>query len=260
MESSVEQRLTFLEARVKTLEGLLRAQDVPRTCGTRRAATSPSRSRRAAACGRPRASGVRRSPSRRSTSRSSSAVAVLGWVGGIAVAIAAIFFVVMAVRNGWIGEAARMELAFAASTALTAFGVWLYDRRGQTQAALATVAAGIAALFASTAATTLHYHLLSPVLGLVIAGLVGAFALFTAVRWNSQEIAGIGIVGALLAPVLVGCGTSTERARVHDDRAAHLDRRRRLPPLGLARRGRVRGQRPAGGGPGSMRSTTIGSG
>jgi uncharacterized membrane protein len=29
------------------------------------------------------------------------------------------------------------------------------------------------------------------------------------VRWNSQEIAGIGIVGALLAPVLVGCGTST---------------------------------------------------
>ena len=134
---------------------------------------------------------------------------VLGWVGGIAVAIAAIFFVVMAVRNGWIGEAARMELAFAASTALIAFGVWLYDRRGQTQAALATVAAGIAALFASTAATTLHYHLISPVLGLVIAGLVGAFALVTAVRWNSQEIAGIGIVGALLAPVLVGCGTST---------------------------------------------------
>src|SRR5205823_504553 len=82
-------------------------------------------------------------------------------------------------------------------------------RRGQTQAALATVAAGIAALYASAAATTLHYHLLSPVLGLVIAGAVGAFALVTAVRWDSQEIAGIGIVGALLAPVLVGSGTGT---------------------------------------------------
>jgi uncharacterized membrane protein len=134
---------------------------------------------------------------------------VLGWVGGIAVTIAAIFFVVMAVRNGWLGEAARMELAFAASTALVGFGIWLYERRGRTQAALATVAAGIASLYASTAATTLHYHLLSPVLGLVIAGAVGALALVTAVRWDSQEIAGIGIVGALLAPVFVGCGTST---------------------------------------------------
>ena len=34
-------------------------------------------------------------------------------------------------------------------------------------------------------------------------------ALVTAVRWDSQEIAGIGIVGSLLAPVLVGAGTST---------------------------------------------------
>src|SRR5437899_1540559 len=42
-----------------------------------------------------------------------------------------------------------------------------------------------------------------------VAGAVGALALVTAVRWNSQEIAGIGIVGALLAPVFVDCGTST---------------------------------------------------
>ncbi len=151
-------------------------------------------------------------------------------------AIAAIFFVVMAVRNGWIGEAARMELAFAGSATLVGVRRWLYERRGQTQAALATVAAGIAALYASTAAATLHYHLISPVLGLVIAGAVGAFALVTAVRWNSQEIAGIGIVGALLAPVLRRLRNAQhERARLHDDRSARVDRRRRLPPLGLAR-------------------------
>jgi uncharacterized membrane protein len=92
---------------------------------------------------------------------------------------------------------------------LVALGAWLYERRGQTQAALATVAAGLAALYASTAAATVHYHLLSPVVGLVIAGAVGAIALVTAVRWNSQEIAGIGIVGALLAPVFVDCGANT---------------------------------------------------
>jgi len=208
MESSVEQRLTFLEARVKTLEGLLQAQDVPQPAAPvvppLPVAPEPEPQMW------PPASEWR-SPEPKPPIDLEELLGgrVLGWVGGVAVAIAAIFFVVMAVRNGWIGEATRMELAFAGSTALTAFGVWLYDRRGQTQAALATVAAGIAALFASTAATTLHYHLISPVLGLVIAGLVGGFALFTAVRWNSQEIAGIGIVGALLAPVLVGCGTST---------------------------------------------------
>jgi uncharacterized membrane protein len=134
---------------------------------------------------------------------------VLGWVGGVAVVIAAVLFVVMAVHNGWIGEAARMELAFAGSAALVALGIWLYERRGETQAALATVASGIAALYACTAATTLHYHLVSPALGLVIAGAIGALALVTAVRWNSQEIAGLGIVGSLLAPVFVDCGTST---------------------------------------------------
>ena len=88
-------------------------------------------------------------------------------------------------------------------------GAWLYEHRGQTQAALATVGAGLAALYASDAATTLHYHLLSSSLGLVIAEVIGALALVTAVRWNSQEIAGIGIVGSLLAPVFVDAGTPT---------------------------------------------------
>lgn len=115
----------------------------------------------------------------------------------------------MAVRNGWIGVGPRMELAFAGATALVALGVWLYERRGQTQAALATVAAGLAALYASDAATTLHYHVLSSTVGLAIGAVVGALALVTAVRWSSPEIAGIGIVGSLLSPVFVGAGAHT---------------------------------------------------
>ncbi len=203
MESTVEQRLNFLEARVKTLEGLLGldATAVP-------APVVPPLPQSAARLW-PEPPAAARAPKPPRDLEEILGGRVLGWVGGIAVTIAAIFFVVMAVRNGWLGEAARMELAFAVSTALVGFGIWLYERRGRTQAALATVAAGIASLFASTAAATLHYHLLSPVLGLVIAGAVGALALVTAVRWDSQEIAGIGIVGALLAPVFVGCGTST---------------------------------------------------
>ena len=158
MESSVEQRLTFLEARVKTLEGLLQAQDVPQPAAPV-VPPLPAEPEPEPQMWPPASEWRSPEPKPPIDLEELLGGRVLGWVGGVAVAIAAIFFVVMAVRNGWIGEAARMELAFAASTALTAFGVWLYDRRGQTQAALATVAAGIAALFASTAATTLHYHL-----------------------------------------------------------------------------------------------------
>ena len=201
METSVEQRLTFLEARVRVLESLLEVAPAPSAERKPFPPAPPVQAVPPSAAGEPYTPGP--------DLEELLGGRVLGWLGGIAVAVAAIFFVVMAVRNGWIGEAARMELAFAGSAALVGLGAWLYERRGQTQAALATVAAGIAGLFASTAATTLHYHLISPALGLVIAGAVGALALVTAVRWNSQEIAGIGIVGALLAPVFVGSGTNT---------------------------------------------------
>ena len=200
MESTVEQRLNFLEARVKTLEGLLDVDSAP---APRPEPFPPPRT----APPKPAASAAPPALSRDLEELLGGRV--LGWVGGIAVAIAVVFFVVMAVRNGWIGESARMELAFAGSAVLVAFGGWLYERRGQTQAALATVASGLAGLYASDAATTLHYHLVSPSLGLVIAGVVGALALATAVRWNSQEIAGIGIVGSLLAPVFVDAGSHT---------------------------------------------------
>jgi uncharacterized membrane protein len=204
MEPTVEQRLTFLENRVKTLEGLLEVRRVPFPAP----AVTPPPDESPAAW--PTDAGWR-SPAPKPPPDLEELLGgrVLGWVGGIAVVIAAVFFVVMAVRNGWIGEAARMELAFAASAALVGFGIWLYERRGQTQAALALVGAGLASLYASDAATTVHYHLLSPTLGLVVAGAVGVVALVTALRWDSQEIAGIGIVGSLLAPVLVDSGTST---------------------------------------------------
>jgi uncharacterized membrane protein len=205
MESTVEQRLSYLEERVKTLEGLLTASGatVPRP------APFPPAPAAAPALQAPRTPTRTPQPKPPVDLEELLGGRILGWVGGIAVVIAAVFFVVMAVRNGWLGVDARMELAFAASTALVGFGVWLYERRGQTQAALATVAAGLAALYASDAATTLHYHLLSPSVGLAIAGLVGALALATAVRWDSQEIAGIGIVGSLLAPVFVDAGPHT---------------------------------------------------
>lgn len=135
---------------------------------------------------------------------------ILAWLGGSAIILAAVFFLVMAVSRGWIDEPTRVTLAFLGSTILLGFGLYLYERQGQTQAALATVASAIAALYASLTAATGLYDLIDPALGLFVAALVGASATAIAVRWRSPIVAGLGIVGALLSPVLVDAGTGGE--------------------------------------------------
>jgi len=191
----METRLEALEERVRTLEALLSARTAPF-----RPAQPPPRPPTGAPA-----------PATRQPRDLEELLGgrVLGWAGGIAVVVAAIFFLVMAVSNGWIDEPTRVVLAFVASTALLAAGIWLYERKGQTQAALAAVAASLAALYASDTTASVVYHLVSPAVGLVLAGLIGVTATAIAVRWDSRVVAGIGIVGALLAPVLVDAGRGT---------------------------------------------------
>jgi uncharacterized membrane protein len=207
MEGSVEARLQYLEERVRTLEGLLGVGAAPPAPA---APALPQPVRREPF---PKAAPARAAtpPPRRDPVDLEELLGgrVLGWVGGVAVVLAAVLFLVMAVHNGWIDEASRVVLAFVGSTVLILAGVWLYERKGQTQAARAAVAAGFAALYASDTTATTVYHLVSDGAGLAVAGLTGAAAMAVAVRWDSREVAGIGIVGALLAPVLVGAGTST---------------------------------------------------
>jgi uncharacterized membrane protein len=135
---------------------------------------------------------------------------VLAWVGGSAVLLGVVFFLVMAVSRGWIDEPTRVVLAFLGSTVLVALGLVLYEREGQTQAALAAVGTGIAALYASLTAATAIYDLISPALGLSVAALVGLTATAIAVRWDAPVVGGLGIVGALLSPLLVDAGVSGE--------------------------------------------------
>src|SRR4051795_2973251 len=103
MESTVEQRLKFLEARVKTLEGLLGLDAAPVS-----APVVPPAPRRPWA-GLPAPVPARPAAPSKPPPDLEEILGgrVLGWVGGIAVTIAAIFFVVMAVRKGGIGEGAR---------------------------------------------------------------------------------------------------------------------------------------------------------
>jgi hypothetical protein len=96
--------------------------------------------------------------------------------------------------------------AFLGSTFLVAIGVWLHEKKGETQAARALVASGIASLYLTVVAATQVYHLIDPAFAFVIAGLVAAVSTVIAVRWDSRLVAGLGIGGALLSPVLVDAG------------------------------------------------------
>ena len=133
---------------------------------------------------------------------------LLAWVGGLAVLLGIVFFVAMAVRNGWIDEPTRVVLAFLGSGALVGLGLYLFVTRGRTQAALAAVAAGLSGLYASDVAATRLYDLIDPVVGLASAGVVGALGTAIAVRWETRLVGALGILGAIGSPVLVGAETS----------------------------------------------------
>jgi uncharacterized membrane protein len=133
---------------------------------------------------------------------------VLAWAGGLSLFAGLLFLLVIAVSRGWIGEEARTALAAAVSLGLLGLGVRVFERRGRTDSALAATAAGIAGLFASVVVAAQVYELIPVTAGLVVAFAVAATATWLAIRWEAPGIAALGILGAVLAPALVGAGLS----------------------------------------------------
>ena len=135
---------------------------------------------------------------------------LLGLVGGAAVLVGLAFLVALALDRGWIGEWMRVSLAFSGSLALLGAGVWLYERRGQSQAALAMVGTAIAGLFVAVTAAGSLYGLVPDAVALAGAFGIGAAAAALAVRWQSRTVAGLGIGAALLAPLYAATFPSRE--------------------------------------------------
>ncbi|HVF78745.1 MAG TPA: DUF2339 domain-containing protein [Solirubrobacteraceae bacterium] len=130
---------------------------------------------------------------------------VLAWAGGLAVLIGIALLLAIAVSNGWIGEGARTLLAGSFSLALIGGGMYLQERRRRySDAALAAFAAGISGLFVTVAVGSPVYGVLPAGVAHGLALCAGALAAAAAVRWQSRGIGALGIVGALLAPVLAG--------------------------------------------------------
>jgi uncharacterized membrane protein len=134
---------------------------------------------------------------------------VLAWIGGLATLLGVIFLMRSAVDSSWFTEEIRTILAAFGSFSLLALGVWLHEKKGHLEAARMAVAVALPGLYATTVIATQSYDLISPVIGLEAAALVGAIGVFIAVRWSSMLVASVGILGALAAPILAGAEMDT---------------------------------------------------
>ena len=127
----------------------------------------------------------------------------LAIAGGIVTVLGIVFFFVLAVNRGWIGPPGRIALGGIASFLVFAGGLELRRRYGETHAALAAVGAGIAGGYATLLSATALYDMLPDWGGLLIAGAIASVGVVTSLRWGSQILAGIGLIGATLVPVAV---------------------------------------------------------
>jgi uncharacterized membrane protein len=135
----------------------------------------------------------------------------LALTGGIVSLLGIVFFFALAVQRGWIGPVARVSLGAAASALMLGAGWWLRRRFGDTFAATAAAGVGIAGAYATLLAAAARYDLVSDPVALVLAAGIAAVATAMALAWSDELLAGMGLVGAILAPVAVA---------VRDDRLA----------------------------------------
>ncbi len=129
---------------------------------------------------------------------------VLAWIGGLATLLGVIFLMRSAVDSSWFTEEIRVLLAAFGSLLLLGLGVWLHERKGRLEVARIAVAIAIPGLYATTVVATQTYDLISPIIGLEAAALIGAVGVFIAVRWSSMLVGSVGMLGALGAPIFVG--------------------------------------------------------
>lgn len=133
------------------------------------------------------------------------------WVGGLALALGAVLLVRYSVEQGFFGPAARIGLGLLLALGLLAGGEALRRRlRGaepvpgpRPDIPAMVTAAGTVALFGTIYAAHALYGFIGPTLAFVGLGATGLAAMVAALL-HGPALAGIGLVGAMAAPLLIG--------------------------------------------------------
>ena len=126
-------------------------------------------------------------------------------VGGIFLALAAIFFFKHAFTQGWISPEARVLSGLVAGAAAIV-AAWRLRGRGFGWATSALEGAGVVALYASVWAADERYALISSVVSFPAMAAITALACALALRHGSLFSALLGLAGGFLTPVLLADG------------------------------------------------------
>ncbi len=135
------------------------------------------------------------------------------WLGGIAVALSAVFLVRYSIEMGWLGPVVRCVLGVALGLVLIAAGEFM-RRHPLAQAAgfvkpsqvpPALTGAGVSALFVSIYAAYALYDLLIPLVAFGALGAVWVLAMLLSML-QGPFVAALGILGGFLVPILVQTG------------------------------------------------------
>lgn len=134
----------------------------------------------------------------------------LAWAGGVVTLLGVVFLFVLAVNRGWIGPGERVLLGALASACLVGAGVLARRRYGQLDAAVAAVGAGLAGWYTTLLAATVLYGLVGHAVALLLAAAIAGVGTGVALAWSAEILAGIGLVGAALAPAAVALDSGIE--------------------------------------------------
>jgi hypothetical protein len=132
-------------------------------------------------------------------------VKLFSYIAGIALLVAAVFFLRYSIDNGWLSPAVRMTIGVLVGTGLLGL---CETRRARAYAitAQSLTAAGIATLFTTFYAATAIWHLLPGWAAFMLMALVTAVAVALSIRRDAIVIALLGLVGGFATPILLSTG------------------------------------------------------
>lgn len=140
-------------------------------------------------------------PAKKKITNEAAVVRLFVWVGGIALALAGIFFVNYARKMGYLRPEFRLSMGAIFGLALVFAGQWLHKRSaGVAQAA---VAAGIAVLMGVLLAGIHLEQMIPPAVGFVLLAITAGAAVVLSLR-HGMFVALLGLIGGFATPALVG--------------------------------------------------------
>lgn len=135
------------------------------------------------------------------------------WLGGLTLALGGFFMVRYSIEAGLLGPGVRTILGGLFALALLAAGEWTRRKESISQIAALPIAnipailtaAGTAVAFATVYAAYALYGFLVPATAFILLGLV-ALGTLAAALLHGPALAGLGLVGAFVTPILVSSG------------------------------------------------------